>query len=85
MHFKYMTALDLNSRKKKAKKKRGYHLFIYKMKILKETDVPTSNLPELIKEHMNIEDHPFCDVKIIKNDEGKIRVTIVESDRDFYE
>jgi len=55
------------------------------MKIIKETDVPTSNLPVLIKQYMDVESHPFCDIKIVKNKEGKIHVTIVESDRGFYE
>lgn len=41
--------------------------------------IPTSNLPIYIKEHIDIENHPFCDITIGEN------IVITPSDKGFYE
>ena len=53
--------------------------------MMKSFTVPTSNLPLYIKEHIDVEKHPYSIVKIKNLHKTKVEITIIPSNRGFYE
>lgn len=51
---------------------------------MKKIEVPTSNLPIYIKEHIDAEKHPYCNITIINGFNNDTEITITPSKRKFY-